>query len=205
MHPTLAILLYVISALAMPGLPFWGVQVLAGAAALSVMMVRRPAWRLLWRTRWLMLVLMLGYAYSLPGDAVWASLGNASPTSQGLLAGAERALRLALLLLWLDLLVLRQPADRLLAGLHGLILPLQRLGLNADRIALRLALTLRAIETLEHRTRLTLREQLTRLFNPDMEAALPERVAFVQVPFRATDRLILSGVLLLMAGVWFSA
>ncbi len=118
MHPASRILTYLLAALVIPGLPFFMLAIpLLGALPILAAQRRAPT-RLLWRTRWLLLVLTLGYAYGLPGQALAPGLGDFSPTREGLLYGGEQALRLVALLLWLDILVLAQPADGLLEGLY---------------------------------------------------------------------------------------
>jgi energy-coupling factor transport system permease protein len=154
--------------------------------------------RLIWRTRWLLLVLFFGYAYSLPGEPALALLGNASPSLPGLARGGQQALRLLLLLLWLDVLVLRLSTEALMAGVYTLLRPFTLLGVNIERAALRLGLTLRAIEGLERG-----RGNLRRLFGEELGADLPGLVQLDVQPLRPRDLLLptLMGGLLL----WFSA
>lgn len=113
------------------------------AAALTRM---RPAWALMRRARWLFLLMILAYAWSLPGEAILPVAGDISPTREGLYAGLLQAWRLAVLLLLLDALVLRLPANELLSGVHAVLRPFARLGLDPHRTALRLALTLQAMQ-----------------------------------------------------------
>ena len=195
-HPASRILVYLLAALAIPGLPFFTLPPLLLLALLAD--VRRQPWRLVWRTRWLLLVLFLGYAYSLPGEPALAWLGDYSPTREGLLHGGGQAFRLLILLLWLDVLVLRLSTEPLMAGLHTLARPFARLGLASDRAALRLGLTLRAIEGLERG-----RGNLRRLFGEDIGADLTDRLQLDVQPMRAHD-LLLPG-LVAAALLWLSA
>lgn len=116
------------------------------ATAFVCARVRRAAWRLLKRARWLMLVLILSYAYTLPGDALWPAWASFSPTQQGLSAGALRALRLALMMIGLALLLVYTPRERLIYGLYVLLAPLSWLGFERRAFAVRLGLTLDYIE-----------------------------------------------------------
>lgn len=168
--------------------------------ALSVLiMQRRTPFRLLWRTRWLLLVLFWGYAYSLPGESVWQAWGSAAPSWEGVRHGAEQAARLIVLLLWLDILVLRLSAHELLAGLYQLIRPVSRIGLDPSRVALRLGLTLRAIEDME-RGRGNLRSLLTL----DFQADLPQQIQLHLSPLRLFDVAVPGLVLAGLLGAWLT-
>jgi energy-coupling factor transporter transmembrane protein EcfT len=151
--------------------------------ALSMLiMARRMPFRLIWRTRWLLLVLLFGYAYSLPGAPVLTLLAEFSPSWEGLRHGMEQAARLTVLLLWLDILVLRLSSEALLAGLLQLIRPFSIIGLDPRRAALRLGLTLRAIEGMERG-----RGNVRSLLELDYEPDLPQRIQLNLLPLRAID------------------
>lgn len=200
MHPASRILIYLLAALAIPGLPFFLLPMLL-VLALSVDFLRpssRQPWRLIWRTRWLLLVLLFGYAYNLPGEPAMAWLGAASPTLEGLTRGGQQALSLLVLLLWLDVLVLRLPTATLMAGVYTLLRPFTRIGLDVQRAALRLGLTLRAIEGLERG-----RGNLRRLFGEALGADLPTSIHLDVQPMRLHDLALpfMTGTLLL----WLSA
>lgn len=107
---------------------------------------RRGAWRILRRSRWLMLVLMLTYAYTMPGDALLPTWGAWSPTFEGVSAGAVRILRIGLMLIALAILLASTPRDRLIYGLYVLARPLTLLGFDRRAFAVRLGLTLEYIE-----------------------------------------------------------
>jgi energy-coupling factor transporter transmembrane protein EcfT len=196
MHPASRILLYLMAALAIPGLPFFLPPILI-VLALAGLHGRQP-WRLVWRTRWLLLVLLLGYAYNVPGSAAFSLLGAASPTLEGLARGGRQAVHLLALLLWLDLLVLRLPTADLMSGLYTLLRPLRRFGVDIERATLRLGLTLRAIEGLERG-----RGNLKRLFAEEIGQGLPDTIQLTLPAFGLADYLVplTIGVLLL----WLNA
>lgn len=156
------------------------------AALLALIVQRRAPFRLLWRTRWLLLVLLFGYAYSVPGEPVWQAWGSVAPTWEGGRHGVEQAARLIVLLLWLDMLVLRLPANELLAGLYQLIRAFSWIGLDPRRTALRLGLTLRAIEDME-RGRGNLRSLLKLDFQVDVTQQLPQQIHLRLSPLRFVD------------------
>lgn len=200
MHPASRILTYLIAALATPGLPFFLVALLTLAALPLLAVLRRAPVRLMWRARWLLLVLILGYAYGLPGEPLLPALGDYSPSHAGLLHGSQQALRLLLLLLWLDILVLAQPSDRLLEGLYRLASPFSALGVDSQRAALRLGLTLQAIERLERG-----RGNLARLLDADAGGDLPGGFSIRMHPLRPLDLLAPTVLLGALLALWLNA
>ncbi|MDD5240159.1 MAG: hypothetical protein PHG47_00395 [Sulfuricella sp.] len=74
-------------------------------------------------------------------------MGDYSPSREGLLSGGFQALRLVALLAGLSLLLALSPRNRILAGLYLLLRPFARFGLNIDRIAVRIWLTLHYAES----------------------------------------------------------
>lgn len=201
LHPTSRILIYLLAALAIPGLPFFMLPVLLLAPFLYLVLQRRTPLRLVWRTRWLLLVLLFGYAYSLPGEPVWPVLGGVlsglSPSWEGVQHGAKQVARLVILLLWLDMLVLRLPADRLLTGLYQLMQPFSRLGIDPGRVALRLELTLRAIEAMERGS-----GNLKSLLKLDFQIEFAQQIQLHLSPLRFIDIALPGVVLASILGVW---
>lgn len=200
MHPASRILTYLLAALAIPGLPFFMLSISLVAALPVLLHQHRSPIKLLWRTRWLLLVIVLGYAYSLPGEPLLPSFGGYSPSVEGSFHGLRQAMGLMVLLLWLDILVLAQPAERLLGGLYQLARPFARFGLDCGRLALRLGLTLKAIEGLERG-----RGNLMRLLDQNDVSGLPERIQIQTRPARLTDLLVPFALLSGMVSLWLSA
>jgi hypothetical protein len=118
----------------------------ATATAFLFAPVRHEAWRLLRRTRWLMAVLLLTYAYTLPGNPVWPELDWMSPGMEGLQQGALRVGRLVLLLAGLAMLLAYTSRPRLIYGLYVLARPLTWVGFDRRAFAVRLGLTLDYVE-----------------------------------------------------------
>lgn len=102
--------------------------------------------QLIHRTRWIMASLLLIYAYSTPGQALWPSLGMWSPVYEGLQDGVVQLLRLLAALAGLALLLHRLHRLELIAGLYSLFAPLRCMGVSRERCAIRLALTLHYAE-----------------------------------------------------------
>lgn len=147
-HPVARILLWCGWAVAVEraATPQFAILAVAAATAFLFAPARGQLLRLLRRTRWLMAVLLLTYAYALPGTLLWPDLGWVSPSVEGLRQGALRAGRLALMLAGLAVLLAYTPRTRLIYGLYALAKPLTWLGFDRRAFAVRLGLTLDYVE-----------------------------------------------------------
>lgn len=147
-HPVARILLGCGWAVAVERAAMPQLSILAVAAATAFLFApaRVQLLRLLRRTRWLLAVLLLTYAYALPGATLWPALGWASPGAEGLQQGALRAGRLVLLLAGLAVLLATTPRARLIYGLYALARPLTWFGFDRRAFAVRLGLTLDYVE-----------------------------------------------------------
>jgi energy-coupling factor transporter transmembrane protein EcfT len=148
LHPAARILLWCGWAVAVEraALPPLIVLAVATATAFLFAPVRIQLLRLLRRTRWLLAVLLLTYAYALPGSALWPALDWASPSVEGLRQGALRSGRLVLMLAGLAFVLATTSRPRLIYGLYALSLPLIWLGFDRRAFAVRLGLTLDYVE-----------------------------------------------------------
>lgn len=156
--------------------------------------------RLLRRTRWIMLTLLILYAYVTPGAGVWPQWGIWSPTREGLLDGAYQLMRLLSVLAGLALLLTMLHRERLMAGLYVLLHPLGWLGVPRERIAVRLAITLDLAETTMRDAAGDWRTTLQQALRPP---AAPNNTLHLQVPVLLwTDVLVLGGAGLLLWGLW---
>lgn len=148
LHPAARILLWCGWAVAAEraALPQLSILAVAAATAFLFAPARLQSLRLLRRTRWLLAVLLLTYAYALPGTALWPTLGWASPSVEGLQQGGLRAGRLALMLAGLAVLLAYTSRPRLIYGLYALAKPLTWFGFDRRAFAVRLGLTLDYVE-----------------------------------------------------------
>ncbi|MBI5660382.1 MAG: hypothetical protein HZC43_12760 [Nitrosomonadales bacterium] len=147
-HPATLIFLWGCLALAMQSLQA-AALLLAGLPLLAVACLRSTdrLFALVRRTRWIMLSLLLIYSYATPGEAVWVSLAQFSPTHEGLNDGLLQLCRLLFMLAGLSVLLNLLPQPRLISGLYALCYPLRYVGLSRERLAVRLALTLHYAES----------------------------------------------------------
>lgn len=150
--------------------------------------------RLIRRVRILLLAIIVLFAWFTPGEALVAALPGLSPTYEGVMLALEHGGRLIVVVCWVALLLERLSPDRLVSGLHALCRPGAVVGLSAQRIALRLLLVLRYVDS----ARGGRHEWRHWLLAPD-EAGDP--VHLVRERIGTVDVLILAG-LLVGVGWW---
>lgn len=194
-------LLAAIAVQALTGAPLAAALLLAGLAGPAV---RGRWWRLIRRTRWLLVSLFVVLAWGVAGDPVIVDGGVLVPTAEGIAAGAVQAGRLLLVLAVVAALLETMSLAGIMAGTHVLLRPLACFGLEVDRAVVRLALTLRYAADAPP-------DDWRRLLHPGwpgersaVAAAIPEggesgapdvsAIEFSLPPARARDWLVLSCV-----------
>ncbi|MDH4234341.1 MAG: hypothetical protein OEV15_04315 [Gallionella sp.] len=156
------------------------------------------------RTRWIMLSLLVIYAYSTPGQPLSEALGMFSPSREGLADGVLQLARLLAALAALAILLDRLHRQQLIAGLYSLFAPLQWLGISRERIAVRLALTLHYAEVAMLRGRSRWQDSLDSLLEPHgvtdgRGQKTDDRMMELPLSrFAVADALLLSGALLML-------
>ena len=115
-------------------------------APLSGRRVMRRGGRLIWRARWLLLSLLLVFAWSVAGEPLWN--GSLAPTREGVDEALKHLGRLLLVLVSVAAFLEFMPLADLLAATHALLSPFRRFGVDSDRGVVRLMLVLRYVETL---------------------------------------------------------
>jgi energy-coupling factor transporter transmembrane protein EcfT len=165
----------------------------ASATAFLFAPVRLQLLRLLRRTRWLLAILLLTYAYVLPGMALWPALDWASPSVEGLQQGALRAGRLVLMLAGLALLLAYTSRPRLVYGLYVLARPLAWLGFDRRAFAVRLGLTLDYVECAPKQAR-----WLEALRQPVPDDATPATYILEAERWQSRDSAVILAALLLV-------
>lgn len=156
---------------------------------------------LLRRTRWVLFSLILIYAYTSPGEALWPQLGAFSPVADGVADGLLQLLRLLTVLAGLSILLVSLSQAQLIAGIFILLRPLTFLGFSRDRVAVRLALTLRYAESAMQETCSNWRGSMECLLAP-----MPVEHGFVELhvaQFTRLDWLLLAAASAALLGVWF--
>lgn len=147
LHPTVRLIVWGVVAALVQWMSATGLSIMCAAAlAAGVGLAPRRLQLLLKRTRWLMVSLVLIFALATPGVFLLPSLGSLGPTQEGLRLGVEHLMRLVFVLATLAVLLQMTGMEGLVAGLHGLTLPLSWLGLDRGRLAVRLMLVMHYVE-----------------------------------------------------------
>lgn len=197
-HPAAQIMTWCLLVATMQVLALDALLIAAGLILLvAVLFSGRKFIQLLRRTRWIVLSLLLIYAYSTPGQPLLAALGMLSPSLEGLTDGMLQLARLLAALAGLAILLDRLHRQQLIAGLYTLFAPLQWLGLSRERLAVRLALTLHYADAAMLRETHTWQGALSRLFDPH-SIADESKMELPLSRFAVADALLLCGAIALL-------
>lgn len=147
LHPTVRLVLWGAAVASTQLLPLaWLLAVGGLVLPAAALFARIRFFMLLKRTRWLLLSIAILFALATPGVLLMPELGSMGPTREGITLGLTQLMRLVLVLVMLAVLLQFTPLDDLVSGLYGLLRPLAWLGLDRERVALRLLLVLRYVE-----------------------------------------------------------
>lgn len=102
--------------------------------------------RLIKRLKWFFLVMFLIFLFNTPGEHMTSWVYSLNPTYEGLREGMKQMLRIALMLAALSLMLLHNTMQQLIAGFYYLLKPLNALGIDIERFAARLCLTMDYVE-----------------------------------------------------------
>lgn len=148
MHPTIRILyLLALAAAVYIATPLALVALLVALGLLMLYCRAENFLKLLRRMRWLLLFLLVIYAFNTPGEYVRQWPFEFAPTYEGLLAGLLQVLRIVIMLAGVSLLLKTTNRNDLMAGFFLLLYPLKWIRLHPERLAVRLWLTLHYVET----------------------------------------------------------
>lgn len=103
--------------------------------------------RLVRRIRFLLLAIVVLFAWFTPGEAAIVDLPLLSPTREGALLALEHGGRLIAVVCCVALLLEALPPARLVSGMYVMCRPLALIGVPPERLALRLLLVLHYVET----------------------------------------------------------
>lgn len=144
MHPSCALIIWLAAVIGVQFVGYAGLLLLIAAALLLTPNLVGRWWAYVRRARWLLLTLWLILAYNTPGEALydlaWA------PTYEGAADANLQAARLVTILACLAWLFLRLGHERMIAGLWGLLQPVRALGVDVERVVVRLSLVLENLQ-----------------------------------------------------------
>lgn len=184
-HPAAQILTWCLLVATIQALTLATLLPVAGLILLAAMVVSRHGFMLLLRrTRWIMLSLLMIYAYSTPGQPLSDTLGVFGPSREGLADGVLQLTRLLAALAGLAMLLERLDRQQLIAGLYTLFAPLQLMGVSRERVAVRLALTLHYAEIAMLRETHSWQGSLRSLFEPHEEAVKQMELVLYRINIR---------------------
>ena len=147
---------------------------------------------LLRRTRWILIPVFLVYSYTTPGEMLWPQMGMFSPVIVGVEDGMLQLLRLVTVLAGLSILLGLLSQSQLISGFYTLSRPLMLLGLSRERIAVRLALTLRYAESAIQNTASNWSGSFEHMLA--QQPVTPEFIEMQTAPFSLVDRLLFATV-----------
>lgn len=199
-NPTVRIISLITFAAMLHGMRAEPLAACSGALLLAVLLLCATDFRLLLRrARWLLLSIVLIYAYATPGEYV-ASVPDAwAPTYEGLREGSVQILRLAAMLAALSVLLATSSRAQIMAGIYQLTLPFKMFGIQPERFAARLWLTLHYVEHMPPGTLKILREHHWDIDALQTHHAAPDRMTLELQAWRGLD----TGVLLMLPLLWW--
>jgi energy-coupling factor transporter transmembrane protein EcfT len=154
--------------------------------------------RLLKRMRYILLFLLIVYAYNTPGEYIAGWYFSTAPSYEGVYAGIEQMLRLAAILAGLAVLLATTRREQMIAGLYCLARPFRYFGLDPESFAVRLWLTLYYVEHgLKSRQENSIHQlmKLEDMLNSNHGA--PEQIEIIKPAMRYIDGLVLFCLVLL--------
>lgn len=99
------------------------------------------------RVKWLLIILIIIYTFSTPGEYIQYWKMPLRPTYEGLIAGLSQMLNIVAMLASISLILSTTPRAKLIGGLYQLLSPLRCFGMNAENFAVRIWLTLHYVES----------------------------------------------------------
>ena len=145
LHPSCALIIWLAAVIGVQFVGYVALLLLVVGALLLTPALAGRWWAYVWRARWLLVTLWLILAYNTPGDALndmaWA------PTYEGVAEANLQAARLVVMLACLAWLFLRLGHEGMIAGLWGLLQPVRVLGLEVERVVVRLSLVLENLQS----------------------------------------------------------
>ena len=153
MHPVIKVVSFLVIALFLTGARLYGIVLtLIVLGSLYVSGVRfnfHSTWRMLRRMRWLFISILVTYLWFTPGIPLIPLLEEYSPTAEGAAGGLLRIATLSLIVIQVGLLLQTTSREELVGAIRWLVAPLCLVGLDRDRLALRIMLILHNVEEIQ--------------------------------------------------------
>ena len=156
--------------------------------------------QLIRKTRWILLSLLLIYAYASPGVLVWSNMGVMSPKIEGLYFGAIQLARLIIVLSGLAILLALITRFQLIVALYTWFKPLALIGVSRQRLAVRLALTLSYAESSVESTQVNWQGSIESMLT--LVANESEYVELELIHLKLIDYLVATMMTVVVFGAW---
>lgn len=144
------------------------------------------------RMRWLFLSIFIIYAFGTPGELISYFPVNFAPTLEGVRSGLVQVEKLLIALAALSLLLTNSPREQMMLGLYMLLSPLKFAGLNVERFAARLMLTLDYVEELAAKDKSGFSiKHLDQIDEQIQQLPQGDVVVFQKLPFSFIDKLMM--------------
>ncbi|OYY50265.1 MAG: hypothetical protein B7X95_01225 [Methylophilaceae bacterium 17-44-8] len=205
MHVIVKLLCLALLALSLSLIRTFPLICLAGLlSTFALVFYQKPFIHMLQRMKWLLLMLIMLYAFSTPGEYIQIWRLPFRPTYDGLVAGLTQMLNLIVMLSGLAVVLSTTRRAQLIGGLYQLLFPFKFLRFNPEKFAIRTWLTMHYVET---------RKPVMQVKSYDLEALLhaqfaedPSADAIIAIevaPFRLHDYLLMMGMLI-GCSVWIA-
>lgn len=206
LHPATKIAAFILIAILIPHLKVLALFGLAFILSFALIHFRVKSFiSTMLRMRWLMLSLLLIYAYTTPGEYLPYGSIDWAPTYEGVREGLIQVLRICLVLASISLLMATSKKESLMAGIYTIIKPLRFLSVTPERFTARLYLTLHYIEDTKKQKKL---QDQTTSWQEKFQASLyqsqevlPSEKVYLEVPRFALVDGICIFVLLILIGL----
>jgi len=156
------------------------------------------------RMRWLFLSILIIYAFGTPGELIPQFPVNFAPTFEGVQLGLLQIEKLLIALAALSILLTSSPKEQLMLGLYMLFRPFRFLGLNTEKFAARLLLTLNYVEELASQNNRKFSFKQLDEIHASVESLPREGIVYFQkLPFKLIDKVMIFFAIVLFSIVIF--
>lgn len=194
LHPSTALVVWLSAVLAAQFVGYAGLASMALAVLGTTPQATGIWWSNIRRARWLLLTLWLILSYNTPGEALLGALW--APTYEGVAEANLQAARLVLMLGGLAWLSVRLGRDGLVSALWGVLQSMRFLGIDAQRLVIRLSLVLANLQMPQEKG------SWRRMMAADAPLADGPDIVHVTLPrWAGVDTLVVGAAAITLAGV----
>lgn len=156
--------------------------------------------RLIKRLKWFFIVMFVIFSFNTPGEHIKGWIFNLSPTYEGLQAGLLHMFRILTLLAMLSVIMAFNTKQQLISGFYFLAYPFKYWGLEVERFAARLWLTLHYVESAQPSSRdKSLLEQLKAFGRLNIVKYENVSIKFEIPAFKIIDMAVIFALMLVIA------